>query len=93
MKEFIRYSGTVEINNEMIKDYGFIDEIKLDCELNCYKAALKDKKTEFRLYERLFIDTTKEPDNILLSNIHLLDFYFISKRRYMSRYIFTILAK
>lgn len=93
MKEFIRYSSTVEISNQMIKDNVFIDDIKLECELKCYKSALKDSKTEFRLYERLFIDTTKEPDYIIISDDYLMDIYYTLKERGISRYIYTILAK
>lgn len=93
MKGFIRYSGTVEINNDMIKDCCFIDEIKLDCELKCFKEAIKHSKSEFRIHERLFLDTTKEPDEKLFSDNNMLDFYFFLKRRNISRYIFTILAK
>lgn len=92
--EKIRYGNVVRFSNEMINfgDDLYVNQSKIECELSCFRSAIKSGLSNFSIYERTFIDTTKEMTEEVCNDEYLREKYKMLKSAGMSEYVFELLA-
>jgi len=92
--EKIRYGNVVRFSNDMINfgDDLYVSQAKSDCELRCFRSAIKSGMSNFSVFERTFIDTTKEMTEEICNDEYLREKYKMLKSAATSEYIFELLA-